>query len=393
MHRREYKKKDSDIAIESASALIGDVKSINIDTEWPVLVEKLYSERVEIRIGSMKSMNKILTVKYFGEEIQYYINNTVLGLVQILTHYISQEEFTEALTVLCNLALTTFEEFETSSSVILNELMPQLKNFQEDQSFSFFAIAFIVGLTVSHEDICLNVINKFIDLILNKNTRSNLSGKMISNCIYGITLLTSTFSDHVVATEIYDKLISLIDLGLTSQKFKVLEQVIVLIGIVYEALSKYEKTLEESDSNSQIGRLFMLNYRSKINNIGNNVSKKENKKKLNSMANDLIDTFDEDVEETLRLVKQQVTIVGRRNGFILNAIRSITSFNFHNVMSNNPKVQEMLGYELMEQKVAIRKQKENKHETQQNRTLAAKERKMEIAKKRRQKESANELID
>lgn len=393
MHRREHKKKEADIAIENASALIGDVKSISIASEWPVLIEKLNSERAEIRLGSMKSMNKILTVKYFGEEILDYINDTVLGLVQVLTNYVSQEEFEQAFTVLCNLALNTFEEFETSTSVILNEIMPQIKDIQEDQSFTFFAIAFIVGISVSLEDICLNVANKFIDLILNKYTRSNLTSKMIADCIHGITLLTSTFSDHIVATEMYNKMVNLIELGLSSQKFKVLEQIITLIGVVYEALSSYEKNFEESDIEYKVGTQFKLNYRSKIQHIADNISKKEHKKVLNSKANELINTIDDEVSESLKLVNQEVKIVGRRNCFILSAIRRITTFNFYNVMSTNPKIREMLGYELLSQKVVLKKLKENKHETQQNRTVAAKERKLQIDKKRRQKESFSELDD
>ncbi|KAH0786501.1 hypothetical protein GPJ56_009572 [Histomonas meleagridis] len=383
IYRREYKRKDKDIALEEASAVINDLD--NWESEWPTFIEKLYSERSELRLSAMQSMNKTLTARFIGEDILPFLNDTVTALIGPITNPVSKAEHDEALGVICNLALNTFEEFETFTNTILNELMPNLKNIAEEQSFRFFSIAFITSFTMSHHDVCIKVFNRFTDFIIKKKS-PNFTPAMIADCINAIELLVSSLPSDVVATELLPNLKSILETAFSVQKHKIILAAIPLFGVVYEALIDYENGVESEDESASSSKTFLFDFRPRLANLSKNIAKKEHKKTIGNEANAVISSIEDEIDEELVLANQTVHILGRRNNVKLSAIRRITKVHFLQQMTQNTKIHEMFGFQLMSHAQALRIKKKYKGDIQRERTMNAKEREREIAKKRKKKD-------
>ena len=119
MHRREYKKKAADSALEEASEIVSDLD--NWREVWPSLIEKVNSSRIELRVSSLQSMNKILTARYIQfEEIEPFLEDTMSALHDPIMNKASREEHDEALGVMCNLSLNTFAQFEPYAQIFLD---------------------------------------------------------------------------------------------------------------------------------------------------------------------------------------------------------------------------------------------------------------------------------
>ncbi|KAH0794420.1 hypothetical protein GPJ56_001713 [Histomonas meleagridis] len=382
--RREYKRKDQDIALEEASTIISDLN--NWESEWPTLIEKLSSERSELRLSAMQSMNKILTAKFIGEEIMQFLNNTVLALIETIKNPASKNEHDEALAVICNLSLNVFDEFESCAITLLNEIMPNLKNITEEQAFQFFAIAFTSSFSISHHDITIKVFNKLTDFITKKKS-PNFTPEMIANCISSIRLIISSLPVELVSTELYPNLTSILDNAFSTQKHKIIMASIPLFGIIYEILRSYEDEAEEkSEEITPLSKPFFDRYRPRLQNLSKSITKKDHKKEITNEVGQAIATINDDFDEEIILSHQSVHIIGRRNNLKVSAIRRITRTYFLQQMTQNTRIHQMFGFELMSHTQALRIKKGKKGEVHRERIINAKEREKEIAKQRKRKD-------
>lgn len=397
MHRREYKKKPADSALEEASEIVSDLD--NWEEVWPSLIEKVASSRIELRVSALQSMNKILTARYIEySEIEPFLEDTLNCLHNPIMSRASREEHDEALTVLCNLSLNTFAEFEPYVHIFLDDIIPTLPDMTEEESFRFFAIAFVVSISVSHQDLCMKVFRSLHGLMTNKKSRTTeFTEQMISSCIKSIGLLISTFPDEVVADTIYSDLTALIDLAVSNQKPLVILAAIDLIPIIYEAILTVESQNQTEEAVNAIkSKQFASKYKSKISDLGSDLSKKADQKTVKSRVKEVTDllsniavrdgTLMEGASESIVLNSQEVEIFGVRNCLILSAIRRITKVHFQQQMSENLEIRDFFGFKLLTSDHALRLKKKNKGEIMKNRVQTKKEREMEINKKRRQKE-------
>ncbi|OHS98664.1 hypothetical protein TRFO_34883 [Tritrichomonas foetus] len=386
--RREYKKKAADSALDEATEIVSDLD--NWRDAWPTLIEKINSTRIELRVSALQSMNKILTARYLGyEDLQPYLDDTVNCLHGPIMDRASRAEHDEALGVLCNLAMNTFAEFEPFLRVFLNDIMPTLSDMHEEESFRFFAIAFAVSLSVSHQDLCLNVIKKLISLMMNKKSRTtDFTPEMLAECLKAICLLAATFEDQVVAETLLADLQGLLDLAISNHKPLVILAALDLVPIIYEAIVTNEiQNPTENGVSVVASKQFAAKYKTKLASLGQDLPKKADQKAVFQKTQEINNIFDgETVEEELTLNNQNVTISGVRPVYILQAIRRVTRVHFQNQMSENLDVQNLFGYQLLSTQHALRLKKKHKSEIQRDRVVSKKEREMAIEKKRRQKD-------
>lgn len=396
-HRREYKKKPADSALEEATEIVSDLDSWR--ETWPSLIEKVNSQRIELRISSLQSMNKILTARYIQyEEIEPFLEDTMSALHDPIMNKASREEHDEALAVMCNLSLNTFSEFEPYAQIFLDDILPTLPDLKEDESFRFFTIAFLVSISVNHQDLCMKCFDSLYNIMVNKKSRTTeFTEQMIASCIKAIGLLISSFPDEVLAETIYSKILSLINLAISNQKPLVILAAIDLIPIVYEAVISFEIQSEtEEAANSVKSKQFVSSYKGKLADLGSDLSKKADQKAVKSRVNEIFELFNcstvedssltEGATESIVLNSQEIQVVGVRKCVILSAIRRITKVHFQQQMTENLDIREFFGFTLLTQDHALRLKKKNKREILQNRVQSKKEREMEIDKKRRRKE-------
>ena len=104
---RQYKITAQDHAIDDQSQVIKTAD--HWETDLPICAEKAASPRNEIRLAALKSMNEILSDTYIGEDLEPHIQPIFDSLLQPITEPVSRQEHDEALLVMCNLALNTYD--------------------------------------------------------------------------------------------------------------------------------------------------------------------------------------------------------------------------------------------------------------------------------------------
>lgn len=389
MHRREYKRKTNEAAIEEASEIISDLDTW--ESSYPDLLAKIDSPRAELRLSAMRSINKILSGKYIGMDIEPYIDQTVLVLRQPLFEPVSQQEHDEAFGVLCNLATNIFNEFEPTAILILNQVSPLLPGLNDEEAFTYFAIAYIVSLSVSSESECRKILNQFLNLAFSKKARtSEISPESEAELIKAIGIMIAAFPEHIAGEDVRPNLCDIIDKAFTTQKTPVILAALELIPIIYESIVMLEETEAENTEeivNTQQSRQFASKYRSKISSLTDNVTKKQDQKDIKASVKSIVDYLDgEEMMERIVLNIQTVDITGPRRIYLMSAIRRVTKAHFQIGMSQNAEIHNLLGFEIMGHHDALRVKKKNKKKIEAERMTNTKDRKRDLAKKRNQKE-------
>ena len=387
MHRREYKRKAEDAALEEAADISYDIT--NWWETWPSLIEKAKSSRIELRVSALQAMNKILTQRYIKfERFEEFLDDTYDALQASIMNYASREEHDEALLVICHMSLNFFTLFEPTTQMFLDSIMPNLNRSENDEAMRFFTAGFLLSFSVTHKDLCVRAMNLFFKLMINKQTRATqFSHETIIECLSAITLLTASLPEDVVVEEFMPNYQKLLDLFFEKKNPQVLLAMIKLIPILQEALSTYEIQVANDKEAENKSKDFLMKYKAKLFSLGEDQLKKADKKSIKSSVKDIVAILEgRPVEESLTLLNQDITISGIRKNYILNAIRRITTVHFQNQMSENVNIHELFEYHLVSAKYALRRKNEMKGEIQHQRVVSKKEREMAITKQRRKKD-------
>lgn len=400
-HKRECKRKAADAALDEAAEVVSDLD--NWQEHWPSFVEKANSTRSELRLSAFQSMNKVLTARYVGyEDFEPFIEPTFDALHEAIVNYASRSEHDEALGVFCNMSLNCFYEFEHYVQVFLDNIVPTLSGISEDEVFRFFTVAFSVAISVSNSELSLRTFNLFYNLLMNKKSRSTeFTTEMLAECVKSVGILLSSFPDEVIAENLASQIEDLIDQMVSNQRAPLILAAIDLIPIVYEAiLSNEAPANSEEHANAIQSKHFTSKYKSKIANLGNDLSTKADQKLVKNRVKEIIDILSgneivdsclmDNCVETITLNNQSVELHGYRRLILLSAIRRVTKVHFQQQMTENLEIRELFGFQLFSSEQANRLRKKHKGEIQQQRIADKKERQMAIDKKRRQKMERNE---
>jgi len=383
LYRREYKRKSEDAALEDASQVINDLE------HWkdyiPEIIDKIRSSRLELRISALRSLNELISGQHIAyEEIEEYVSDLFCSTKDVISEYLDISEHDEALAALCNISLNCFSDFEGYSIVFLNDLIPLLPMVLDSERFKFYALAFIVSFSIHSQQPCIDIMSRYIRLLVDKKARSNkFSNETVSEIIRGLTLMISVFPESVPAVILREELKEAMDKLFESHDYEVLFCTLELLSAVYESINEYEPEDDEEFINVKV---FSAHYKGKILDIHNSVTKKSEQKDLRNKAMSVVSLFDgENIEEEITLIHQTKKINGARRIIIASAIRRICKHKYQQQMAENPGIHTTLGFDLMTKNEALRLKKRYKNEIERTRIINTREREQSITKKREMK--------
>ncbi|EAY19085.1 hypothetical protein TVAG_189760 [Trichomonas vaginalis G3] len=387
---RQYKITAQDHAIDDQSQVIKTAD--HWETDLPICAEKAASPRNEIRLAALKSMNEILSDTYIGEDLEPHIQPIFDSLLQPITEPVSRQEHDEALLVMCNLALNTYDLMQEAAFSFLNELMPNLPALTGDQTARAFAIAFVTGFSLPNAERCESVLARILELIANKKKRTvKFEPEVVVALINATALLLSILSSTVAVGKLAQNLADALDVALESKKSIILCAALDLIPIIYECIKEVEEFSDElKEQYNADSRHFAAKYRNKIENLEEKVDKKQDQKTIRTQVAKIIEFFDtNELTEEIMLADQSVTIEGARKVCIVDAIRKVTRHHFASQMTENTGIHDAIEFELKNQSLRLHEKKKQKKETERVRVVSKKERQMDMAKKRKMKEAKN----
>ena len=384
MHRREYKRTVTAVALEEASQIVNiDDEDEEWDNYLPACMDKVNSHRPVVRVAGLLSLVELFSREYRGNSpsISSIMNEVMSAISDSITSPQRRDEYESALIVVCLLALNSFSRFESFSPVFINDVLPTLPEITREHSLAFFALAFIVSFGVKSKVTCLQVFDQYVELMLNKKSRSvEFTTDVIVEIARGLKLMLSVFPSSVAAVTHREVIERVIDQLLSSTNPNVLVAGVNLIPVVYESIVQ---ELEDPAEHS----LFVGKYQGKVKDLPLQVTKKADQKTVRNASSIVEGYLDgELLEDKLTLNSQIVPIEGPRHLTFVEAIRRVTKTHFQEQMCTNVNVHTSLGFELMSNHVALRMKKKFKKEVTQERGESKRDREQDIAKKRRQKD-------
>lgn len=391
---RQYKVTAQDHAINAQCQVIKT--SNNWQKDLPDCAEKASSSRNDIRLAALQSMNEILSEKYIGDDLESLIETIFDSLLTPITEPTARQEHDEALMVVCNLALNTYNLMEEQTYSFLNELMPKLPGMTGDQTARAFAIAFVTGFTLSNEERCESCLSRLLELIANKKKRTvKFEPECVVALINAVALLLSILSSTVAVGKLAPQIATAVDIALESKKAPVLSAVLDLLPIIYECIKEVEEYSEELQEQYQADAShFAAKYRNKIATLEDNVDKKQDKRDIRLKVAKITEFFDtNELTEDIILAEQSVCIEGARKVCIVDAIRKVTRHHFAHMMIQNPGIHDAIGVKLKVGSVRLSEKKKQKKETERERIVTKKERQMGLAKQRKLKEERREHMN
>lgn len=393
LFRREYKIKAEDAAIQSESKVQREL------AQWqdilPTALEKLSSAIGDIRVAALRTAIYQTTGQYLGEDLEPLVNDFIEQIVPVITENASREEHDAALFVACSFCIQLLGEFESYAMTLLNEFMPTLADVDADCALIFFALAFLTAFGVNTEETCIRVLKRFIQLVMNKKTRGvEFSPVMIMEAVDGITLMLAAFPASACISNL-SEIEALIDRCMDSQKGKVIISALDLLLVVWDCMQEYENEIEDESEGRQFmadTKRFLGKYNGKMEQLPRQVAKKAQQRVVRERCEEIQEVMSGSkpcqLEATFN--DQSITIEGARKLCLVNALKRVLQHHFAQQMSDNVRIHELIGYQLLSKRHALRVKKEMKDEIKSNRDTNKKQRQMDRSKKRRQKQAKDD---
>ena len=397
LFRREYKVKAEDAAIEAESRVQRDL------AQWkdiiPNALEKMSSSVGDIRVAALRTIIYQTTGQFLGPEIKDLASDLIDQINTIIEENASREEHDIAIFAACTICLQLLDQFDPYAMVILNDLMPQLADFDSECVLRFFGIGFLATFGTQDET-RKRVLTRFIQVLMNKKARGvDFSPAMTMEAVDAVAMMLSALPADT-CMEMLGDIEALIDRCMASEKAKVILSGLELVLVLWDAMKEFEGVMRAQDEKEAAKfiaeeKRFIGKYSGKMGQLPGQVSKKNHQKEVRAKCTEVERVLNDEDECTLELVldSQQVVIEGGRKLCLTGAVKRVTQHHFAQQMASNPGLHEIFEFELMSREAALRAKKKLKDEMKSDRQMTKKERQQDRSKKRRQKTQRTECDD
>lgn len=380
MHSRESKvKRTSSNNIEADSDIVEGCDKDNWEEYVPTLLEKVSSNRAELRLNGIRTLNHIFGTVFVGDQLERHMNEIVMALSDVLTNYSIPEEYNEACNLIAILAINMGETFDSYASTIFADYLSTLPDLSENEVQLIRMIALISSfINVERSD----VINAFMSLLLRK--QRNETG-YVAELLHSLSIVLSSITEEEFdkyAKQVRD----IIDVKLTSQNPEILMPTIELCSVVFDYLRAKDDNAE--DESILYASQFSSQYRDRLMACHRGLqTKKTDIKLLKKKADNLLKQFDGEIETLgICLNQQNVEFVGKRKLILIKAIRHLTTVHFDLQMSRNEFIHHFFEFRLLSEHQVVLLKKKYHFQLKRDRDTQIKDREQEINKKRRLKE-------
>jgi hypothetical protein len=392
---REKKMNAADIAIQEASCFSIDFP--NAFEQIPELIEKLKSNRSEIRISGIKSLWQIVTVRWFGSDLDQFLNDLVSELFEIVCNYHHIEEHDEALRLISVLSIHSLHKFDQYACFLLDQISPLLSGSTHEESLRFYVVAVLVSFSVEEENKIIETLKQFIEFYVNKKSRAEVfSKRVLKTILQGIIMMMSSVESKISAENLFSQIENVLIIALQSTEYSILVQALHLIGAIHSCFLDFEdgKSSDEIELQQHTSKSFANSNISRINKLSNNLNSKSQSKNLKSICNEHIQFLEmKGPQQKININQQDIYFEGYRKCVLLNALHEILLSNLQSVLIHNLYLQELFDFVLKSNLQMARFFKKNKKTIKHNRLESIKERKMELSNQRKKKELFDQAED
>lgn len=350
--------------------------------------EQLSADKKENRINGLNFFVSFLVCEHKDTFIDpYYCELTEL-LSYIIFQSTATNEINLALTASILLSLNGLDKYEQCAVLISTGLLPILQETTNNNVFRFFSLACYACFSIHSQELCIEILNKMIWIY--NSPRSQLSPSSVAEIIKSITLLLSSYPSDAVG-EYITQIEAILDKALNSPFTQILSSALSLIPVVYDALLENEMkskiSIEDVPSDIIISRGFSNKYKERLKNVHTQVTKKADQKSIHNEASKSIAFLDGNPNRLkLNLNNQEIFFDSPRKITIVETVKRLTKKYFLQHMSMNLGLQQILGYSVFEQNVALAVKRVIKSEIKKDHIMTKKEKDLEIKKRRNQKE-------
>lgn len=365
----------------------------NWKTLLPDLVEKLGEADESSRKPIISKINSILTARPVGSFIKPYVDELVNNLHDPIFNYSDIEEHNEALFAICNICANTFSSFEPCGIALINELLPTLDRALDEESLKLFAIGYICILSVRNTEYTTLAINKLFSFFKNKKIYNKMTAEATANCIQAISMILCCFSVATVSDTFIDDVSEVLEKAFESSEGPILLAALDLFSLQSENMIERqyvddngEEETEPKPEAEELWNDFVQRFKQSIRAAPSGVDKKDQKAVREKSKAVLANIEGESLSAKITVNIQTGEICGAKKLILLEATKRVARFHFEQMMVINKGLQSMFGLAFLDRGKAELLKLQYRYEIDSTREAADKERKLDIAKKRSQKE-------
>lgn len=384
--------------VKTHAVELGEIKREEIDpSAWRramgAMIEKLGSGRAEDRIQSMKTAQHLFTTVFVGDELDEYMNDIIVDLVNRFRDQCEREEHQNMCELVSVLGLNMGHAFEPYAETLFADIIPSLQRLEDGETDRLSMIACVTSFcikTMVGRRVIVKALTDFLSC-KGKGKDSERSTELRAAALRALSVVMSGAEDELFG-ETLPRLHEIIAHRLNSTKFEILAATVELASVVLDYLQDIS---ERDGDDGRPSKEFRNTYFDRISALHRKmVGKKTEMKELQRKTAVLVRQFDGELaSEQICLHDQNVEFFGKRMHILLKAVRHVSNRNFEAQMARNPVIHRYFQFRLLEPSYVARLRKKQSATMKRHRDEAAKDREQDISLKRKRKEMREERND
>jgi len=357
--------------------------TINTNT-YPELIDKLENSDPKVRIATLRTLSNLQYSYQYKQFLENNIDDILEPLHNFILSPVSREEHDEALNYICHIVLVLFKSMDSTAIPIVQGLISRLPSCDTEESYRFFAIAFIIVFGMTNDQILLDAFTQMVELFMNKHKRtSEYNEEIKSEVLEAITLLAASIPPNVFITDLLSQAETIVDRALQSKKPSIIINSLHLLNVIIG-----DAIFVESDEINQPQTIRLTSkYTTKLDSVISKLGTKADTKAVKEKVDELKQSLSGQTSILkLKFNEQDIVFNGARTIAFVDGVRRVCKGNFQIQMENNKNLQNYLGFKLLKIEDIKRQQKIEKKETKAGREENTKMRQQRLNKARSKKD-------